>query len=167
MLSYIDVSQAREHSIVRQCWSRTRFWGIEITLGLSSRSSSEAVAGRDGILGSGRECTLLDSNDFRPAESYGILSVRGYHHPPSKTNRLWTMMRKKHHYSCRDYPFLSGARGLCLCWFDMMIDTPKMCLYGTGGLLRRDSRDMIFLFGDKVCSEGGGGRTVCHLSCSS
>lgn len=62
---------------------------------------------------------------------------------------------------------MNGVGGLCLCLFDMMIDTLEMCSYGIGGLLRRGSRDMIFLFGDKACSEDGGDRTTCHLSCSS
>lgn len=42
----------------------------------------------------------------------------------------------------------------------MMTDTSKTYLYGIGRLLRRGSRDIIFLFGDKVCSEAEGGRTV-------
>lgn len=42
----------------------------------------------------------------------------------------------------------------------MMIDMLKKYSYGIGRLLRHDSRDMVFLFGDKVCSEGEGGRTV-------
>jgi hypothetical protein len=42
----------------------------------------------------------------------------------------------------------------------MMIDTLKRYWFERRRLLRRDSRDMVFLFGDKVCNEGGGGRTI-------